>query len=176
MNNEINVTIDGWVAKPPQQYGGDGSRFVVFRIGSTPWWRDAQGERHTATTSWFDVKVGQPDMVENVLLSVRCGDPVVVSGRLSPHVWKDKDDKERVTMQIAARAVGLNLRWGKALFKRHATSPAGEAADREQPAESVDQANEPVPFDGSGPADSPFETDPAVEEGFNRADAVLGAP
>ncbi|MDR2378153.1 MAG: single-stranded DNA-binding protein, partial [Bifidobacteriaceae bacterium] len=102
MNNEITLTVEGWVARPPQRHGHDDSTWVTFRVGSTAWWWDAQGERRDAPTTWFDVKVSQKDLAENVLLSLKNGDAVIVTGRLSQHYWTDRDGKERTSMQIAA--------------------------------------------------------------------------
>ncbi|MDR2454676.1 MAG: single-stranded DNA-binding protein [Bifidobacteriaceae bacterium] len=124
MNNEITVTVEGWVAKPPQRFGKDEDTWVVFRVGSTAWWRDSQGTVKEAPTAWFDVKIGQEGLVDGVLLSLKPGDPVIVNGRLSPRSWVDRDGKPRTTMQIAARSVGHNLRWGKSIFKRHTSGSA----------------------------------------------------
>ncbi|MDR1394532.1 MAG: single-stranded DNA-binding protein [Bifidobacteriaceae bacterium] len=178
MNNEITVTVEGWVARPPQRLGKDESTWVVFRLGSTPWWRTAQGEIREASTSWFDVKVSQPDLIDNVLLSLKSGDPVIVSGRLSPHTWTDKEGNERASMQIAARTVGHSLRWGTALFKRRtavalptaSTEPQGDAANPDIPPETPG-------FDED--QTSPGELELSVEEleaqAFATADAAAEA-
>ncbi|MDR2348791.1 MAG: single-stranded DNA-binding protein, partial [Bifidobacteriaceae bacterium] len=121
MNNEITVTVEGWVAKQPQRYVRDNASWVVFRIGSTAWWRDVQGAIREAPTAWFDVKVSQDDLIDGVLLSLKPGDPVIVNGRLSPRSWVDRDGNPRTTMQISARSVGHNLRWGQSIFKRPMT-------------------------------------------------------
>jgi single-strand DNA-binding protein len=118
------------VARPPQHYGREDSTWVTFRVGSTAWWWDSQGERRDAPTTWFDVKVSQKDLAENVLLSVKHGDAVIVTGRLSQHHWTDRDGKERTSMQITARSIGHNLRWGKAGWcRRSAETPAGTPAE-----------------------------------------------
>jgi single-strand DNA-binding protein len=127
MNNEIIVTVDGWVAKSPERRAGEGYSFVTFRLASTPWWKDQQGETRKAQTCWFDVKVSNPDLADNVMLSLSSRDPVVVRGRLAAHAWKDRDDKDRLDMQILAQAVGHNLRWGRADFRRTVSRAAAEA-------------------------------------------------
>jgi single-strand DNA-binding protein len=122
MNNEVLVTVEGWVARPPQRLGREESTWVTFRMGSTCWWRNAQGEHKDGPTSWYDVKVSQGDMADNVLLSLQNGDPVLVYGRLTQKTWTDRDGKERASAQINAKSVGHSLRWGQAWFKRHSTA------------------------------------------------------
>ncbi|MDR2373372.1 MAG: single-stranded DNA-binding protein [Bifidobacteriaceae bacterium] len=166
MNNEITLTVEGWVARSPQQHGREDSNWVTFRIGSTAWWWDAQGERRDAPTTWFDVKVSQRDLAENVLLSVKNGDAVIVSGRLSQHYWTDRDGKERSSLQIAARSVGPNLRWGKALWcRRVAEAPAGAPAAG---------AAGTTPAEGGGvAADAGGESVDCSDQAFALADAAL---
>ncbi|MDR1513269.1 MAG: single-stranded DNA-binding protein [Propionibacteriaceae bacterium] len=123
MNNEITLTVEGWVARSPQHHGRDGSTWVTLRVGSTAWWWDSQGERRDTPTTWFDVKISQKDLAENVLLSIKSGDAVIVTGRLSQHYWTDRDGKDRTSMQITAKAVGHNLRWGKASWCRRSAEP-----------------------------------------------------
>ncbi|MDR1442658.1 MAG: single-stranded DNA-binding protein [Bifidobacteriaceae bacterium] len=153
MNNEITLTVEGWVARPPQRHGRD-STWVTFRVGSTAWWWDSQGERRDAPTTWFDVRVSQKDLAENVLLSLKNGDAVVVTGRLSQHHWTDREGKERASMQITARSVGPNLRWGKAIFQRRSSEPV--------PVESLTEPN-----GGPGPDVAAGEAagDPAIDLG-----------
>ncbi|MDR0593210.1 MAG: single-stranded DNA-binding protein [Bifidobacteriaceae bacterium] len=173
MNNEITLTVEGWVARSPQKYGREDASWVVFRIGSTAWWWDAQGERRDAPTTWFDVKVSQKDLAENVLLSVKNGDAVIVAGRLSQHYWTDKDGKDRASMQIAARAVGPNLRWGKANWTRRAADApvlaAGGADGGPRPAAE----NGYAATVGQPPADP--ATSPALDGLAGRQPAPIGA-
>jgi single-strand DNA-binding protein len=171
MNNEIQVTVDGWVARPPQLYGKDEARWVIFRIGSTAWWRNPQGDIREAPTSWFDVKVTQGDMIDNVLLSLRARDPVMVTGRLSTHYWKDKTGHERSGMQIAARSVGHNLRWGKSLFARHSQA-GGQNAAADEGAEAG-RANAWEARGDNGAAAEAGSPPPPVDDAA-RAAAILG--
>ncbi|MDR2566503.1 MAG: single-stranded DNA-binding protein [Bifidobacteriaceae bacterium] len=188
MNNEITLTVEGWVARPPQHYGREDSTWVTFRVGSTAWWWDSQGERRDAPTTWFDVKVSQKDLAENVLLSVKHGDAVIVTGRLSQHFWTDRDGRERTSMQITARSIGHNLRWGKAGWSRRsaeapAGAPAGAALGAQDPAPgnaAVPNAQAPsdqdlpdLPPDGDELAS--FEDPGDVERAFGLADAAAGA-
>ncbi|MDR2380128.1 MAG: single-stranded DNA-binding protein [Bifidobacteriaceae bacterium] len=186
MNNEITVNVEGWVAGPPRHYGKDDAHWAVFRMGSTAWWRDSEGGIRETPTSWFDVKVTQKGLLENVLISLRPGDPVLVSGRLAPHSWTDKDGKERVTLQITARAVGHNLRWGKAQFSRRnqdnrqraaadgAGSPGVQAGTVAVSLPSDDAYLEAV-APGLSADDSPLVDQALAEEAFALADAALAA-
>ncbi|MDR3359864.1 MAG: single-stranded DNA-binding protein [Bifidobacteriaceae bacterium] len=185
MNNEIQVTVEGWVARSPQLYGKDEANWVIFRLASTAWWRNSQGDVREAPTTWFDVKVSQKDLIENVMLSLRLGDPVIVAGRLASHLWTDKQGAQRSSMQIAARSVGHALRWGRSTFTRRAADSGPRAAVGQRPDDyrwqtpPGGQSNEesaPRGWDGS---DLPPDSLKALSSRAPLADgagAVIGQP
>jgi single-strand DNA-binding protein len=75
-------------------------------------------------------------LAENCERSLRRGDPVVVHGKLSAHVWTNKAGLEVTTFEVEAAFVGHDLNRGTSAFQRRkaAASPEAEAADgSEQP-------------------------------------------
>jgi single-strand DNA-binding protein len=118
MENDVRVTINGWVSSEPQARSSKNGEFLTFRLGSTPRYRRDGGEYADLPTEWFDVKVRTPALVRNVAQSVSKGQPVIVSGRLSTNTWQGKDGTQYWGMQIQADVVGHDLRWGESSFTK----------------------------------------------------------
>ena len=77
-------------------------------------------------TQWYAVNAWRA-LAENCDRSLRRGDPVVVHGKLSAHVWTNKAGLEVTTFEIEAAFVGHDLNRGTSAFERR--KPAA-AADR----------------------------------------------
>ena len=173
MENDVRVTVCGWVSEQPQVRSGPAGEFLTFRVGSTPRYRNSQGEYADMRTEWFDVKVKSLALVNNVRRSVFKGDPVMVSGRLNTHRWEAKDGTNHWALQIQADAVGHDLRWGDTRFKKvrlaeHRRDMPGQA-EPSPSSEPIDQA-ELSP--GSEPEEQP---DQIVSESGVAASADAGS-
>ncbi|MDR1118951.1 MAG: single-stranded DNA-binding protein [Bifidobacteriaceae bacterium] len=189
MNNEIAVCVSGWVAVPPELHAGTDSPWATFRLASTAWYWDAMGERRDANTTWFDVRVNGEQLVENLMVSLKKGDPVIVDGRIAARVWKDAEGREHTRQQIVARSVGHNLRWGKGMFTRTTVSSGPRAQERgegqaeqrdaRQDEDLRDLADESAllgePPAGGDEPDAPLGREAAEERAFQLADAALVA-
>lgn len=116
MENDVRVTVIGWVCSEPQVRSGPSGEFLSFRMGSTPRYRRNNGEYADLRTEWFDVKVKSLALLNNVRQSIKRSDPVLVVGRLSTHQWEAKDGTKHWAMQIQAETVGHDLRWGDTRF------------------------------------------------------------
>ena len=70
------------------------------------------------------------DLAGNAVASLRKGDPVVVTGRLSTRTY-EKDGQTRSTCELEAVAIGPDLARGTAVFRRSPRPPAprGRAGD-----------------------------------------------
>ncbi|MCL1897385.1 MAG: single-stranded DNA-binding protein [Micrococcales bacterium] len=144
MENDIRVTACGWISNQPQVRSGPTSDFLTFRLGSTPRYRNNQGDYTDMRTEWFDVKVKSRALINNVRQSVKQGDPVIVCGRLSSHMWEAKDGTKHWAMQIQADSVGHDLRWGDTRFTKVAM-----AAHRRGQVDSADQSPQTNQSEGS---------------------------
>ncbi|MDR1799316.1 MAG: single-stranded DNA-binding protein, partial [Bifidobacteriaceae bacterium] len=142
MNNETRVSVCGWVGRGPEKQSSGSGEWTRFRLGTTPWWKDANGQAISSRTEWFDVRVNHPALAANVLLSIRKGDPVIVHGRLRSASWEGQDGKPHWEMQIVAETVGPDLRWGHSTFTRFRL-PGAEAPAT--PAEGEARLGQPVP-------------------------------
>lgn len=91
--SDVNVTVVGHAGTEPSlSTSPNGVEWTTFRLASTRRVRDPRtGEWADGETLWFTVKAFR-DKARHLSLSVRKGDPVVVTGRFSTEEW----DGERV--------------------------------------------------------------------------------
>lgn len=121
-----DVTVVGWVGSDLRAYHMDGLGgvpYVQFRLASTRRVVDRQtGGFRDGPTLWFTVKAWRAT-AQNLQRSLVKGDPVVVVGRLGQSDWVGQDGAARSELVLEALAVGHDLGFGTAQFRRTATSP-----------------------------------------------------
>ena len=122
--NETRVTVIGHVAnEPTQRMTRGGIRVVTFRLGSTErkydnklgGWRDGDSVFWTVTC-WRNLG-------ENVMDSLKKGDPVVVFGRIKDGGYEGKDGVRRTIFEIDATAIGHDLSRGVSRFTKASVVP-----------------------------------------------------
>jgi single-strand DNA-binding protein len=130
--SEVQVTLHGYV-------GGDVTlkqmgRFDVatFRVGTTPRWRDPQGQYRHGETVWTSVTCWR-NLALNVKESVHVGDAVVVVGKVRTDRWTTPDGESRERQFVEATTVAHDLAKGTSIFRK--------APRREQP---QDDGRDPV--------------------------------
>lgn len=140
--NESQVTVIGNVATTPQ-LRGTGVPLCTFRVAQTAR-KIVDGEWQDGHTSFFDVACFR-SLAENVLASVRKGDPVVVAGRLKVREWSTAD-KSGTSVDLDATSVGHDLLRGRSSFLRspRRSQPAPTEAERELAA-LEGEMQEPLP-------------------------------
>ena len=150
--NETSVTVVGNLVDDPRLRTAEtGVDVASFRVASTSRRFDRDAGRWIDSASLFLSVTCWRTLAGNAVASLRKGDPVVVTGRLSTRTY-EKDGQVRSTCELEAVAVGPDLARGTAVFRRSPRSAA--------PGSSV----EPEPEAGT-------ETEPAPAE----ADGVLAA-
>ncbi|MGL5823517.1 MAG: single-stranded DNA-binding protein [Nocardioides sp.] len=113
--NETQVTFTGWVGSDVSLTETPGGQTVAtFRVGSTPR-RLVAGSWQDAPTNWFTVKAWR-SLASNAQLSVRSGDAVVVTGRLTTDVWERSDGQKSTRYLVVATSIGHDLNKGTATF------------------------------------------------------------
>jgi single-strand DNA-binding protein len=132
---ETVVTVIGNVVDHPRMRRTEkGTEVAGFRIGSTARWFDREinqwvdgAKLFVSVTCWRQLGV-------NVVDSVRRGDPVVVSGRLSTREY-EKDGQKRSAFELEATTVGHDLSRGSAIFHRlrQDTMATFEVQEEEEP-------------------------------------------
>lgn len=153
---DTEITVVGRVASAPRRARLDsGSTVVNFRIASTAQRFDRAGQEWVdGETFWSDVECWD-DLGGNVIRSLSKGDAVVVVGRLWTRDYESANGRGS-TSQIRATAVGPDLRYGWAEYRR-APRPA---RPEESPAGAPD-SEQGAPFD-EAPTSEDYIPDPAA--------------
>ena len=127
MLNGATVTLAGYVAREPVYTTvNDTIPKVIVRVAWNNRYPDrVTGEWRDGRTSFATVNCWRK-MAENAAISLRKGQPVVVSGRLQVREYEDKEGKRRIAVDIEADAIGHDLSRGVAHFQR--LRPPQEAA------------------------------------------------
>ena len=123
--NETMVTVVGNLVDDPRLRTLDSGREVAgFRVASTSrrWDRDTEqyvdsGQLFLSVSCWRA-------LAGNVSQSLRKGDPVVLTGKLTTRTY-EKDGQTRTAVELEAYAVGPDLGRGTAVFRR-STRPVSE--------------------------------------------------
>jgi single-strand DNA-binding protein len=138
--NETSVTVVGNLVDDPRLRTTEtGVDVAGFRVASTARrWDRATGRWSDAGSLFLSVTCWRA-LAGNAVASLRKGDPVVVTGRLSTRTY-EKDGHTRSTCELEAVAIGPDLARGTAVFRR-SPRPAG-ADPGELPADGGSAASE----------------------------------
>jgi single-strand DNA-binding protein len=119
MLNEAQVSLTGYVATQPLiRTVKTGVTTVSMRVAWTPRRRDrVTGEWADGNTSYVTVNCWRK-LASHVAICVRKGDPVAIQGRLTIRSFVDKEDRERIAVEIEASSVGHDLNQGVSEFRR----------------------------------------------------------
>ena len=111
--NGPQITVVGHLARPPRARTLAGGTVVAdFRIATTPRRLDkATGQWSDLETLWFGVTCWRA-LAEHAALSLKKGDRVVVTGRLTTRSWRTEQGEDRSGLEIDAISVGLDLARG----------------------------------------------------------------
>jgi single-strand DNA-binding protein len=128
----IYLTVPGRIATKPERFGSGKNTGARFRVATTERWFDRSAEEwNDAQPVYLSVKCWR-QLGDNVLLSLRIGDPVVVHGKLVNSSF-ERDGHIETRLEINAAAVGPDLRWSTAAVTRTrsaaADAPAGAGPD-----------------------------------------------
>lgn len=127
----------GW--DPTRKVLASGTVVTDFRVATTPRRFDkAANEWRDLETMWFTVTCWRA-LADNVASSLRRGDRVVVTGRLSLRTWVGKEGEQRTTHEVDATAVGFELTRGPVVAVRpERVRPTEQPADDEWTAPPAD--------------------------------------
>ena len=117
--NEPHITVVGHVAGPPRQRTTPtGLTVADFRIAATPRRQDKLAGTWTdGETLWFGVTAWRT-LGEHCATSLKKGDRVVVTGRLTTRSWEAEGGERRSNLEVEASSVGLELSRGNAAYVR----------------------------------------------------------
>src|SRR3954470_5179160 len=129
--NGPQITVVGHVgAKPKLRVLASGAVVADFRVAFTPSRQDkATGVWNDLETMWFTVSCWR-NLGEHATMSFDKGDRVIVTGRLSIRSYKTEQGEARVSLEIDASSVGMDLTRGPVVQRR---------VERVQPASTVEE-------------------------------------
>jgi single-strand DNA-binding protein len=119
MIHEAQVNLAGYVATDPKfkKVAGDISS-AKLRVAYTARRRDKEtGGWSDGPTSFVNVQCWRT-LADNVRMSVRKGEPVLVMGRLQIRRFEDSEGSSRTAVEIEAMSIGHDLTRGVAQFSR----------------------------------------------------------
>lgn len=119
--HEPLITVVGNVAGPPRQRTTPaGATVADFRIAATPRRHDRVADTWAdGETIWFGVTTWKA-LAEHCAFSLKKGDRVVVTGRLTTRSWEVEGGERRSGLEVDATSVGLELSRGSAAYVRPA--------------------------------------------------------
>jgi single-strand DNA-binding protein len=167
MFDTATLTISGNVVADPRISGApDDPDRVNFRVVSNRRRRDPESGEWTDAGEYGVNVVCWRRLARGVAQSVRRGDPVLVTGRISQHDYVDSEGVRRWVNEVTADYVGHDLGKGAARFYRFtrldrlddaapSTGTGDDAApaapgDQGTGADAFDTASTEGPFDGFG--------------------------
>jgi single-strand DNA-binding protein len=120
---ETMVTIVGNVVDNPRMRRTErGADVASFRLGSTARRLDRDSGQWVDGNKLFVSVSCWRQLAVNAMDSLRRGDPVVVSGRLSTREY-EKDGQKRSSFELEASALGHDLSRGTTVFSRTRSEP-----------------------------------------------------
>lgn len=113
------VTVRGFVASEVKMtLTESGLPVANFRLGSTERRYDRGSNQWVdAATNWYSVSLFRA-LAQNTSASVSKGERVIVTGKLKLRQWSKEDGRRGIAPEIDADAVGHDLVWGTAKFRR----------------------------------------------------------
>lgn len=94
----------------------DGSTSAKVRIAVTSRYYDSDKDDYTDRKTEFITVWARRALARNVLRSVKKGQPLIVTGRLSSQEWTDDSGTQRFNLSINADAIGHDLTFGTTNF------------------------------------------------------------
>jgi single-strand DNA-binding protein len=119
----MNISVKGNLGSDPDlKFSKNNTAYCNFSLAYTPR-KQVNGEWQDGETMWFKV-VAFGTKAEAVADTFRKGDTVLVVGEMAQSTYTDKDGKEKTSMEITAREIGLVPKLGKAKTGQFATKEA----------------------------------------------------
>ncbi len=132
MINDGQIYLAGFVATQPTRKINGGKVSASMRVAFTPRWISREtGEWSDGPTSFVNVTCWRA-LAENVVVSLRKGEPVLIMGRLRVRRYDDKEGVARTAVEVEASSIGHDLTRGVSAFSRTRRAFAGTAGDQGQ--------------------------------------------
>jgi single-strand DNA-binding protein len=164
---DSHVDLAGFVASEPSfKRLENGTSTAKLRVAYTERrFSRETGEWADGPTSFVTVLCWRT-LADNVAISLRKGEPVVVRGRLRVREYSGKDGSPRIAVEVDASSVGHDLSRGVAHFsrtRRAVGETAAESAEAVRPSGNGHTAG-PASEDGTVPGESTDGPEPGPDE------------
>ncbi len=114
---EPHIDLAGNLASDPTiRFTPNGHQVVDLRVATSRRYQVGE-EWHDGETLWFDVACWK-QLAANVAESLKKGDKVIVSGRLTQRSWTREDGSIGSTLVVDATNVGVDLARNPVVVKR----------------------------------------------------------
>jgi len=126
--NETSITVIGrLVADPVLRATSSGAAMATFRIATNARRPKSggSGEYEDGPTSFYNVRAFRA-LGSNLVVALKKGDPVLVSGTLEITEYDRQDGSKGTAGEIVARSVGHDLGWGVTFFRKVVRGSSGE--------------------------------------------------
>lgn len=157
---DIQTTLMGNVtADPTEVKQQDGTPSVKVRIAVTGRYYNTASEDFSDRKTEFITIFARRTLGQNVLRSVRKGQPLLVTGRLSTSEWTGEGGIPRFSLNLQAESIGHDLTYGTTSFTKpvrvdqvpnvdsdtgEILTEAGSADPEEEPAETGEDSLAPA--------------------------------
>jgi single-strand DNA-binding protein len=139
--NINNITICGNITKDPElRFTPGGNAVTTFSIASNRSVQDKNTKEWVENVDFFNV-VAWFRLAENCAESLKKGDRVIVSGRLTQRSWEDKEGQKRYSVEIVANNVGASLEWASCEIRKNPKTESAGAKD-----DGIDFTDDDIPF------------------------------
>ena len=118
MRDIQTIIMGNATADPTAHTQEDGSVTAKLRVAVTGRYFNASQQDYSDRKTEFLTVFVRRQAARNVLLSVRKGQPLIISGRLHTSEWTGEDGAPRFTLNLQAESVGHDLTYGTAAFRR----------------------------------------------------------
>ena len=116
---DIQTTLIGNATGDPTEHKHDnGTVTAKVRIAVTGRYYNAAVQDFADRKTEFITVFARRQLARNLLTSVRKGQPLIVTGRLSTSEWTGTDDIQRHSLNIQAEAIGHDLTYGTTTYTR----------------------------------------------------------
>lgn len=162
-SNGIVTTVVGWAATAPREIHAGKVPYTSFRLATTPRHYDRRQQVWVeGRTEWITVKAFRSTAL-NVALSIRKGEPVLVSGRLATEEWQGENGP-RFGLVLEATAIGHDLTRGRATFVKTAHLAPGEGEREDDGPDDAPRVAEAVAAELAALAGDEDAVDQAIED------------
>lgn len=126
MAGETVVTIVGNLTGDPElRFTPSGAAVANFRVASTPKVYDRQSGEWKDGAPLFMRCAAWREMAENIGESLKRGDRVIVTGRLSTREYETKEGEKRSVVELHIDEVGPSLRYATAKVTKQGRNSTG---------------------------------------------------